>query len=50
MSEDDQKVLFEQLFEQHVEKGFLCCKECKSSYKIINGIPNMIEPIKENDN
>lgn len=47
---DDKKLLFSTLFEFHIEKGYLVCNECKSVYKIINGIPNMIEPTKEIDN
>ena len=50
MTEEEKRVLFECLFEQHVEKGSLVCPECKSVYRIVNGIPNMIEPTKEIDN
>lgn len=50
MDETEKRCLFETLFEQHVEQGLLVCRECQSKYKIINGIPNMVEPIKEKDN
>jgi uncharacterized protein YbaR (Trm112 family) len=50
MTEDEKKSLFSALFEYHVEKGTLSCDQCKSIYKIVNGIPNMIEPVKAETN